>query len=158
MKKMIILAAFSALAVVQLTTGNVFAAAAVPDSGGASTTSTFTNSACAGAQQVDASACGDTAATALQSLLRLVVNILTIVVGFTAVVMIIVGGFKYITATGDSGKLSSAKSTIIYAIIGLVIVAMAQVIVHFTLAKANAATTICTSKNQKNCVQPTKKN
>ena len=47
--------------------------------------------------------------------------------------MIMVGGFKYITSGGDSGKISSAKATIIYALVGLVIVAMAQFIVRFAI-------------------------
>lgn len=63
----------------------------------------------------------------------LVVNILSFVVGVAAVIMIIIGGFKYIIASGDSGNIKSAKDTILYAIIGLVIVALAQVVVRFVL-------------------------
>jgi len=76
-----------------------------------------------------------------QSLLTLIVNIFSIVVGFVAVIMIIYGGVKYITSGGDSNNISGAKNTIVYAIIGLVIVALAQVIVHFVLAKAATVTT-----------------
>lgn len=64
-----------------------------------------------------------------------VVNIISIVVGVIAVIMIIFGGAKYITSGGESGKITSAKNTIIYALIGLVVVALAQVIVHFVLGK-----------------------
>lgn len=67
-----------------------------------------------------------------------VINILSILVGVVAVVMVIFGGFKYITSGGDSGKVTSAKNTIVYALIGLVIAALAQVIVRFVLAKATA--------------------
>lgn len=69
----------------------------------------------------------------LNDLLKKIVNIISAVVGVVAVIMIIVGGFKYITSGGDSNNVSGAKNTIIYAIIGLVIVALAQVIVHFVL-------------------------
>lgn len=65
-----------------------------------------------------------------------VINIFSVIVGMAAVIMILVGGFRYITSGGDSNKIGSAKTTIIYAIIGLVIVAMAQVVVKFVLAKA----------------------
>lgn len=65
-----------------------------------------------------------------------VINIFSIVVGVVAVIMIIVGGLKYITSGGDSGNVTGAKNTILYAIIGLVIVALAQVIVRFVLAKS----------------------
>lgn len=65
------------------------------------------------------------------------INIFSILVGIIAVIMIIVGGFKYITSGGDSGNISSAKNTIIYAVIGLVIVALAQFLVQFVLDKAS---------------------
>lgn len=65
------------------------------------------------------------------------INIFSVIVGIVAVVMIIVGGFKYITSGGDSGNISSAKNTIIYAVIGLVIVALAQFLVQFVLDKAS---------------------
>jgi len=52
--------------------------------------------------------------------------------------MIIIGGFKYVTSGGDSTKISSAKSTIFYALIGLVVVALAQVIVRLVLTKATS--------------------
>ncbi|MGB4759502.1 MAG: hypothetical protein WBP26_05620 [Candidatus Saccharimonadales bacterium] len=71
----------------------------------------------------------------VNSTVALVINIFSWVVGIVAVIMIIVGGFKYITSGGDSGKITSAKNSIIYAIIGLIIVALAQIIVQFVLTK-----------------------
>ena len=68
-------------------------------------------------------------------IIPLVINIFSIVVGVIAVIMIIVGGLKYITSSGDSGNVTSAKNTILYAVIGLVIVALAQVIVRFVLGE-----------------------
>ncbi len=72
----------------------------------------------------------------LQEVLTKGVNIFSIIVGIIAVIMIIVGGLKYITSGGDSGNVSSAKNTIIYAIVGLIIVALAQFIVRFVLGTA----------------------
>jgi len=66
-----------------------------------------------------------------------VVNIFSIIVGIVAVIMIIYGGFRYITSGGDSGSVGNAKNTLIYAIVGLIIVALAQVIVHFVLSTTN---------------------
>jgi len=71
----------------------------------------------------------------IDSFITDLVNIFSIVVGVVAVIMIIVGGFRYITSGGDSNNISSAKNTIIYAIIGLIIVALAQFIVQFVLNK-----------------------
>ncbi|GAC1500709.1 MAG: hypothetical protein NVS1B10_04500 [Candidatus Saccharimonadales bacterium] len=72
---------------------------------------------------------GDSIGNAAQS----IVKIFSIIVGVVAVIMIIYGGFRYITSGGDSGKVGSAKNSLIYAIVGLVIVALAQLIVHFVL-------------------------
>jgi large-conductance mechanosensitive channel len=69
----------------------------------------------------------------LNNIIATVVNILSVVVGIVAVIMIIVGGFNFITAAGDSSKVSTAKNTIIYAVVGLVIVALAQFIVQFVI-------------------------
>lgn len=71
----------------------------------------------------------------LNGLITSIVNIFSVIVGIVAVIMVIFSGFKYITSGGDSGKISSAKTTLIYAIVGLIIVALAQVIVRFVLSK-----------------------
>lgn len=76
-----------------------------------------------------------TSDTDLGGLLKNIVNILSIIVGVVAVIMIIIGGFRYITSGGESSNVSGAKNTLIYAIVGLVIVALAQFIVHFVLSQ-----------------------
>jgi len=68
-----------------------------------------------------------------------IVNLLSLVIGAVAVIMIIYGGFRYITSGGESNGVSSAKNTLIYAIIGLVIVVLAQIIVHFVINTAGSA-------------------
>lgn len=75
----------------------------------------------------------------INSIITSVINIFSLVVGVVAVIMIIIGGLKYITSSGDSNNVTSAKNTILYAIIGLVIVAMAQFVVRFVLGKATGA-------------------
>lgn len=71
----------------------------------------------------------------VNGIIKTVINVFSLVVGVVAVIMIIAGGFRYITSGGDSGKIGGAKNTIIYAIIGLVVVALAQIIVQFVLGK-----------------------
>jgi hypothetical protein len=73
--------------------------------------------------------------TSVNNIIKATVNILSWVVGLVAVIMIIVGGFRYVTAGGDSSNVAAARSTIVYAIVGLVVAASAQAIVHFVLAK-----------------------
>lgn len=76
---------------------------------------------------------GDTNTPQVDNVISTAVNILSSIVGIVGVVMVFIGGFKYITSRGDSNAVSSAKSTITYAIIGLIIAALAQVLVHFVL-------------------------
>lgn len=86
--------------------------------------------------------CTDNGATdKLNNIIKTIINIVSIVVGVVAVIMIVFGGLKYITSGGESSNVSSAKNTIIYAIIGLVVVALAQFIVRFVLDRSINGTT-----------------
>jgi cytochrome bd-type quinol oxidase subunit 2 len=69
-----------------------------------------------------------------------VVNVLSYLVGAVAVVMLIIGGFRFVTSNGNAESTKGARNTIIYAIVGLVIVAIAQVIVHFVINTTTNAT------------------
>lgn len=70
------------------------------------------------------------------TLLTDIINVFSVIVGIVAVIMIIYAGFRYITSGGADAKIKDAKNTVLYAIIGLVIVALAQLIVKFVLNKA----------------------
>jgi len=70
--------------------------------------------------------------------IKTVINILSVLVGVVAVIMIIVGGFRYITSGGKQESVAGAKNTILYGIIGLIIVALAQIIVQFVLDKSTS--------------------
>jgi hypothetical protein len=82
----------------------------------------------------DATGVDDSSITALA---KRVVNTFSIVVGAASVIMIIYGGFRYIISGGESGRVGAAKTSLIYAVIGLVIVALAQLIIHFVLSQTN---------------------
>lgn len=60
-------------------------------------------------------------------------NLILYFVGITAVIVLIIGGIKYITSGGDAKKVTSAKNTVLYAIIGLVISFLAFAIVNFVI-------------------------
>ena len=96
-----------------------------------------TNLAVDGSQSTSCDTNGDN--TSLGGIATKIVNLLSVIVGVIAVIMIIFGGFRYITSGGDSGNVSTAKNTLIYAIVGLVIVALAQFIVHFVLNNVNVS-------------------
>src|SRR5437764_1344570 len=63
------------------------------------------------------------------------INLLSAVIGIVAVVMIIVSGLRFITSGGNPERVKSAKNSITYAAIGLLIVAMSQAIARFVLTK-----------------------
>lgn len=94
---------------------------------------------CGGSQlKLSSGSCSDGGPTnKLNDLVANLVNLLTIIIGIVAVIMIIIGGFKFITSNGDSNRIASARQTIIYAIVGLIIVALAQFIVRFILSKVS---------------------
>jgi Tfp pilus assembly protein PilN len=53
--------------------------------------------------------------------------------------MIIYGGFRYVTSAGDSSKITAARQTIMYALVGLVVVALSQLLVKFVLNASSEA-------------------
>ena len=65
----------------------------------------------------------------LPSIAKTVVNTMLFIVGILAVIMIIFSGIRYITAHGDKGQVESAKNTLIYSIVGLVIAIIAYALV-----------------------------
>ena len=65
----------------------------------------------------------------IQNILNIVIGLL----GIVAVVVIIIGGVTYMTSSGDAGKVKKAKDTILYGVIGLVVVALAYAIVNFVI-------------------------
>jgi uncharacterized membrane protein len=92
--------------------------------------------ACAGVQLSGPPAAADCSAADQQNLtttIQSVIGLMSIVIGIIAVIMIIIGGFRFIVSNGDSGKITSARNTIIYALVGLILAALAQVIVRFVL-------------------------
>ena len=71
--------------------------------------------------------------TSLMPTLTTIINVVLGVLGIVTVAVIIIGGFMYVTSTGDAGKVTKAKNTIMYGIIGLVIALLAWAIVNFVL-------------------------
>lgn len=99
------------------------------------------NGLCAGSNldasntQCNQAATGAAATTKINNTITLVINIFSLVVGVVSIIMIIIGGLRYIISGGDSANVTSAKNTILYAIIGLAVVALSQFIVQFVLNK-----------------------
>jgi hypothetical protein len=62
-------------------------------------------------------------------------GILSIAVGIIAVIVVIISGLKMVLSGGDSSSVATARRSVIYALIGIIIAALAQAIVQFILKK-----------------------
>ncbi|MDB5186545.1 MAG: rane protein of unknown function [Candidatus Saccharibacteria bacterium] len=71
--------------------------------------------------------------TTLETRISTITSILLFVIGAISVIMIIVGGIRYVTSAGDSSKIKAAKDTIMYSVVGLVVALLAYAIVNFVL-------------------------
>ena len=69
------------------------------------------------------------------SVVELVVNILSLIIGVAAVIIIIIAGIQYMLSTGDPTKVNNAKNAILYALVGLVIAVVARFVVPFILGR-----------------------
>jgi len=67
------------------------------------------------------------------SIFNTIVNILLFLIGAISVIMLIIGGIRYTISAGDSGNVTAAKNTIMYAIIGLIVAFLAYAIVNWVL-------------------------
>lgn len=78
-----------------------------------------------------------------------VTNILLFVIGAIAVIMLIIGGIRYVVSSGDQTAVTNAKNTILYAIIGIIVAFLAYAAVNFIstqLIKGSPATTSTQSR------------
>ena len=71
----------------------------------------------------------------VSEIIMTIVNVLLFILGAIAVIMIIIGGIRYTISQGDSGAITSAKNTILYAVIGLVVALLAYAIVNFVITQ-----------------------
>jgi Type IV secretion system pilin len=67
----------------------------------------------------------------LMKVIQDVISTLLFAAGVAAVVVLVLGGFRFVTSEGDANKASQAKRTIFYAVIGLVVAASAYTVVAF---------------------------
>ena len=60
-----------------------------------------------------------------------ITNVMLFIVGAISVIMIIIGGLRYVLSGGDSANVSAAKNTILYAIVGIIVSLLAFAAVSF---------------------------
>lgn len=69
-----------------------------------------------------------------------ITNILLFLIGAVSVIMLIIGGIRYVVSNGDSTQVAGAKNTILYAIIGIVVAFIAYAAVNFIITQLVANT------------------
>ena len=64
---------------------------------------------------------------------KTITNVLLYVLGAISVIMIIIGGLRYVISGGNSTNVTAAKNTILYAIVGVIIAILSYAIINFVL-------------------------
>ena len=64
---------------------------------------------------------------------RTITNVLLFIIGAVSVIMLIIGGFRYVVSQGDQSQVTSAKNTILYAVVGIVVAILAFAVVNFVI-------------------------
>ncbi len=62
-----------------------------------------------------------------------ITNVLLFGVGAIAVIMVVIGGLRYVISGGNSTNITAAKNTILYAVIGMVIAILAYALINFVI-------------------------
>lgn len=71
----------------------------------------------------------------VDGIIRTITSTLLFLLGAVAVIMIIFSGFKYVASAGDQSKVASAKNTLMYSVVGLIVAIAAYAIVDFVLSR-----------------------
>jgi hypothetical protein len=69
---------------------------------------------------------------------KTITNVLLFIIGAISVIMLIIGGIRYTVSNGDSAAVTSAKNTILYAVIGIVVSILAYALVNFVITSFSA--------------------
>lgn len=104
--------------------------------GANNTTSGSRSQQCVGIQEITGSSCSSQSATATSSTSSFIKNFLTIlswIFGIIVLIMVIISALLFITSGGDANKVKQAKGTLTYALVGVVLVAIAQIIAHWVI-------------------------
>ena len=72
---------------------------------------------------------------------KIITNVMLFLIGAISVIMLIIGGIRYVVSGGDSSAIQSAKNTILYAIVGVVVAILAYAVVNFVIQQFSSQTT-----------------
>lgn len=86
-------------------------------------------------QKENSAACNTGGGNPIERIIKNITNVVSAVVGIAAVIMIIVGGISMMLAGGDTQKFANGRNTVLYAVIGIIVVVLAQALVRFILSR-----------------------
>lgn len=98
----------------------------------------FFGDACSQPGAKDSPACSGTGVAGSNPIvetLNKVTALISILSGIAAVILLIIAGFMFVTANGESGKVEEAKKTVIYTVVGLFVVILARAIIGFVISR-----------------------
>ena len=64
---------------------------------------------------------------------RTITNVMLYLIGAISVIMLIIGGLRYVVSGGDSTAVQNAKNTILYAVVGIIVAILAYAVVSFVI-------------------------
>lgn len=76
---------------------------------------------------------GQSGGVKLEDAITTITNVAFFLIGAISVIMIIWSGFRYITSNGDAGNVKSAKDTLMYSVVGLIVALLGYAIVRFVI-------------------------
>ena len=79
---------------------------------------------------INAANTGENTAT-IPEIIQRIINVLLFVVGAASVIMLIIGGIRYVVSAGDQNAVTGAKNTILYALVGVGVALVAFMAVQF---------------------------
>ena len=69
---------------------------------------------------------------------KTVTNVMLYIIGAVSVIMLIIGGIRYVVSGGESSAVTGTKNTILYAVVGIIVAIVAYAIVNFVITSFSA--------------------
>lgn len=66
-----------------------------------------------------------------QGMFKKITDVMLFIIGAVSVIMLIIGGLRYVISGGDQNAVSGAKNTILYAVIGIIVALLAYAVINF---------------------------
>lgn len=79
----------------------------------------------------------DSGGAQVGGIIKTIVEVLLMAVGAISIIMIVIGGILFALSSGDAQKAAKARSTVLYAVVGLAVSLFASAIVNFVFNRFN---------------------